>query len=121
MVEALKENLVGLEKSESEAILDLIERLNQGYSDQVAEVILYGSKARGDSSPDSDIDLLVLMKSDDRTVRRLILQLAARISLEHDVILSLMVMSEARWREHEGLSIYLNILQDSRKLVFSTN
>ncbi|HUF37697.1 MAG TPA: nucleotidyltransferase domain-containing protein [Anaerolineales bacterium] len=121
MAEALKENLSGLDDRESRAILDLIERLNEVYPDQVGDILLYGSKARGDSSPDSDIDLLVLMKTDDRAMRRGILQLAARVSLEHDVILSMMVMSEARWGEHAGLSLYHNILRDSRELMVSTN
>ena len=121
MVEAETANLDGLRQDESEAILDLIRRLNEGYPDQIGELLLYGSKARRDGSPDSDIDLLVLMKSDDWVIRQSILRLAARVSLEFDVILSLMVMSEARWDDHKGLNLYRNILQDARKLMFSSN
>jgi len=34
------------------------------------EIILFGSKARGDARPDSDIDLLVLLSGDKMSVDR---------------------------------------------------
>lgn len=35
--------------------------LQDAYGDRLRGVILYGSEARGDAEPDSDIDLLVLL------------------------------------------------------------
>ena len=35
-----------------------------------AEIILFGSEARGDARPDSDIDLLVLLSGDKMSVNR---------------------------------------------------
>ena len=35
-----------------------------------AEIILFGSEARGDARPDSDIDLLVLLSGDKKSVDR---------------------------------------------------
>ncbi len=35
-----------------------------------AEIILFGSEARGDARPDSDIDLLVLLSGDRKSVDR---------------------------------------------------
>ncbi|MFP4175939.1 MAG: nucleotidyltransferase family protein [Candidatus Brocadiia bacterium] len=40
------------------------ERLKAHYGDDLADVILYGSFARGEQDEESDIDLLVLLKSD---------------------------------------------------------
>ena len=37
-------------------------RLKAKYGDRLCGIILYGSEARGDAEPDSDIDLLVLLK-----------------------------------------------------------
>ena len=36
-------------------------RLAAGYGDRLRGVVLYGSEARGDAQPDSDIDVLVLL------------------------------------------------------------
>jgi len=35
-----------------------------------AEIILFGSEARGDARPDSDIDLLVLLPGDKKSIDR---------------------------------------------------
>ena len=37
--------------------------LGEAFGDRLAGVVLYGSEARGRSDPDSDIDLLVLLKA----------------------------------------------------------
>ncbi|MGB3692187.1 MAG: HEPN domain-containing protein [Spirulinaceae cyanobacterium] len=34
------------------------------YQEELAKIILYGSQARGDAQPDSDIDVLIVLKSD---------------------------------------------------------
>ena len=36
-------------------------RLEAAYGDRLRGVVLYGSEARGDAGPDSDIDVLVLL------------------------------------------------------------
>ncbi len=44
-------------------LLDRIKRnLEDLYSDRLKGVVLYGSEARGESRPDSDIDILVLLE-----------------------------------------------------------
>ena len=37
------------------------DRLEDAYGDRLQGIILYGSEARGEAEPDSDIDLLVLL------------------------------------------------------------
>ena len=49
---------IPLKANEKEAILKAKQVLKAKFP--VADVILFGSKARGDSDPESDIDLLVL-------------------------------------------------------------
>ena len=46
------------EVAESPAVLDLVRRIGEQFSPD--KIILFGSSARGDAGPDSDIDLLVL-------------------------------------------------------------
>jgi len=42
------------------------EGLREIYGDRLAGVVVYGSRARGDQRPDSDYDLLALVKGFDR-------------------------------------------------------
>jgi type I restriction enzyme S subunit len=44
-----------------ELLADVKERLTAAFGTRLKGVVLYGSEARGDSSPDSDIDMLILL------------------------------------------------------------
>lgn len=79
------------------AVEALIQQLLQKQSLQVQRVILYGSKARHDDTPESDIDLLVLVADDAWPVREQILTIGAQLSLEHDVLFNVVAISRARW------------------------
>ena len=51
----------------SDKIAALLAQLRAGlerlYGDRLVKVILFGSRARGDADPDSDIDVLVVLKA----------------------------------------------------------
>lgn len=101
-----------LTPNEVAAIYAFVEKIKELFGEKIISVILYGSKARGDAQFDSDIDLLVLMIADDYLMRRVILQSAAKVSLDFDLLLSVMAMSKESWLEREGLYIYTNIQKD---------
>ena len=64
----------------------------------VTRVILFGSKARGDAEPDSDIDLLVLTSCPVTTeLRHEITHRLCGINLDYDVCLSRIAVSEEEW------------------------
>ena len=107
--------LLGLEPLKEQdvaAVEKFIGNIKASFGKKIINIILYGSKARGDARFDSDIDLLVIIKNDDPVMRRKILQFAAKTSLDFDLLLGLMVMSEKRWLDHQGLSLYVNIQKD---------
>ena len=49
-------------------IQDFVDKVVQEFAPQ--RVILFGSHARGDATPDSDVDLLVIMPTEKRTVQQ---------------------------------------------------
>lgn len=63
------------------------------------ETILYGSEARGDARPDSDIDLLMLVDADsvDYEERDRIIAPLYDIELDTGIIISTIIMPRKEW------------------------
>lgn len=65
-----------------------------------ATVILYGSEARGEARPDSDIDLLVLLRDGDKCTIGRQLEITREISeieVDTGIIINPLIMSESQW------------------------
>jgi len=64
----------------------------------VRQILLYGSKARGDDDAESDIDLLVLMDHPmDLSERGEVIGALYPLQREHGVMLSPLILSEEEW------------------------
>lgn len=88
-----------------ENIQVLLRKLKKGlvdiYGDQLKAVYLYGSYARGDAHPASDVDVMILLddyqsygKEIDRTG-----ELASRLSLEYGLSISRVIIKESQWKK----------------------
>ena len=85
-----------LSPSEKEAVLEFREQVVRMLP--TVEVFLYGSKARGDATEFSDIDLLVLVAGPiDRDIERRIYSVKFDIELRHDVIIGMLLESRTFW------------------------
>jgi len=92
-----------LTDTKRQALEALGQRLRMHHGNRVQSVVLFGSKARGDAGPDSDIDVLVVLTGDDPHLRSSVRRLAARVSLEYDLLISMFAVGRSHW---ETLSHY---------------
>lgn len=90
---------IPLTDNERRALDTFVRRLYANYGDRVRSVVLFGSKARGDAGPDSDVDVLVTLADDDPELRWNVQRLAARVSLEYDLLLSVRAVGRSQWEE----------------------
>jgi predicted nucleotidyltransferase len=104
-------SLAHLPRKERQAIQVFVQRLHEHFPNDVLQVALFGSKARGDSGPWSDIDILITVRQESWSLRGDISTLAARVSLEYDVLIGPRVIGLERWERmgREGFSLYQNI------------
>ncbi len=82
--------------------------------DELDSVLLYGSQARGDARPDSDIDLLIVMRGpfDPADIRRRTAHSASRISLEYDTVVSRAFVTREQF-EHRKSPFMLNVRDEA--------
>lgn len=86
-----------LKENEKMALEELKRLINENYQD--AEIILYGSKARGDDDTASDIDILILVNEEaDRNLKEKINAITYSIELQHDVIFGTIVENRNFWQ-----------------------
>ncbi len=103
-----------LQSKEREAIEGFLARLWAHYPGRVFQAILFGSKARGDSHSESDIDILLIVDEDDWRFRHAVSNVASDVSLEYGVLIAPRVIGQERWQrmERERFSLYENVAQE---------
>lgn len=79
------------------AIKEFCEFLRRELGANLLEIRLFGSVARGTATPESDIDILVLVRREDSAAREAIIEAAVEINLKHDVVVSPVIMSADRY------------------------
>lgn len=88
-----------LEKEETVAIRQFAMYLIDSLKERVLDIKLFGSKTRGDFTPDSDLDVFIVLDTSDWDTKDQVRFMAADLSLEHDVLLNTHILSRERWEE----------------------
>jgi predicted nucleotidyltransferase len=90
-------------------VAELRRRLDSLYGDRLVRVILFGSQARGDAEPDSDIDVMLVFRGtfDRYEESRRVVPITSQLSLDNDVLISTIYMSDDRYRT-DGSPLLLN-------------
>lgn len=107
-------SIAHLTTKERRAIQVFSDRLVERFPGDILEVTLFGSKARGDSGPWSDIDILITVRHENWSLRREISTLAADVSLEYDVLLGPRVIGQERWERMKEyrFGLYKSIIDE---------
>ena len=88
------------------------------YGDRLAYITLYGSQARNEATPDSDIDILVVLHSKVEPCTEISNtgEIISKISLQYDTVVSCLFINEKEYLNHisplllnirrEGVTLY---------------
>ncbi len=89
---------ISIKDNEKNAIFDASAMLREAFP--VKEVVLFGSKARGDDDEESDIDLLVLTSQPvSWNERKAINNALYEIQMKYDIIISTLITTVTEWNE----------------------
>lgn len=86
------------------AVAEFARELRRRYGDEVLDVRLFGSFARGDADEESDVDVAVVLETADWKARRDAIDLATDTGLPHALLISPTVFDRRTyetWRRHE--------------------
>lgn len=86
-----------LSKKEQLALKKFKMALEEIFADNVEEVRLFGSKARGEGRKDSDLDILIIMSNGDWQMCNAVYEIATDILLETEVCISPKVITRKEY------------------------
>ena len=81
-------------------------------SDNIVQTILFGSVARGDDTNESDIDILIIIRSDNRQVADMIDKMVVDFILEKEEVISPHVMTEDHFNKTKDYSFLKTVMAE---------
>jgi len=96
---------------------DFVNEVKMIYLDNLQAIILFGSVARGTATEESDLDIAILVNSDDKSMYDQLLDVVVRIDLDNDVVISTTIIEKEQfdtWKD--VLPFYKNISKEGIQL-----
>lgn len=98
-------------------LAELGEKLQALYGARLVNVVLFGSQARDDATPESDIDVMIVLRGEvnpfaeiDRTN-----VIASDLSLKHDTLISTIFVAEDRFQREQS-PLLINVRREGMRL-----
>lgn len=73
--------------------------LREQFPGLVQDIIIFGSKARGTARPDSDFDIVLVIREGDWHLKKAVMLPGYDLSIGTDVVPSLQVYTVAEWQQ----------------------
>ena len=108
-----------LSEQEDTALRAYVHALQERLGPQLVDVLLFGSKSRGDAHPGSDIDVAVILDRPDAQALSDARGMGFDIWLAYQVLLSIRAMSRQSWQTLAARQslFYRNLLRDGVSLL----
>jgi uncharacterized protein len=84
----------------AQLVRDFQRRLRERFGNQLREMRLFGSHARGTAREDSDIDVFVLLEQCDYSVQRDVLNIAGDLFFESNRLVSPTIFGRSQYEAH---------------------
>jgi len=107
-----------LTSTEKQALTELKQELYRKFPNRIKRIILYGSRARGESEPDSDIDILVIADDENLKFSEQIGDISWNIQFKYGFkfFLSEMLYGEKSFERDKDHLFVRNVINDGIEL-----
>jgi predicted nucleotidyltransferase len=112
--------MLQLRPEEKKVVGEYINLIRKHFPDKVSEIVLFGSKARGDSHAESDIDILLVIDTEDKQIKRKISDLCwdAMFNSDFKAFISPVIFFKKEYERYKkwNSSFLYNVSQEGVKL-----
>jgi uncharacterized protein len=106
--------------SEEQAWLDAYQQaLSKKHPRTVQEMLIYGSKARGQAHAESDVDVILIVKNEAGARKRELRRIGYLLAAKTEVLPSILAYTEEEWesRKRSGSSFRKAVERDALRVV----
>ena len=95
------------------------EALNKKHPGTVQEMLIYGSKARGQAHAESDVDIILIVKNGAKTLKRELRRIGYLLAATTEVLPSILAYTKDEWesRRRSGSSFRKAVERDAVRVV----
>src|SRR5947208_9133383 len=86
--------------------------LRQRLGSHLRQLLLFGSRARGDAQDGSDYDMLVVVDHRTPELRTVILEVESQLMERYGALVATVLRSEAEWQQLQGFPLARNIARE---------
>lgn len=99
-----------------DVLFDVKVKVLKVFGDRLKQLILFGSYARNEPDPESDIDIMILVEESEEELRGnrpLVADIMAELSMKHEKLISLTQVPYNRYSEYlDVLPFYRNVYNE---------
>lgn len=119
-----KTKLAQKHKARNEVKRNLVDKISQEFANRVRrklgkhvkQIILFGSRARGDFTEGSDYDILIVVDKREKLFQEMVLDESVEMMNKYYALMGSIVCDEKEWERKKRFPIGLNILKEGVEL-----
>lgn len=115
----LTEDTADTESAHEQAFEAFAERLTDACGEEIEEIILYGSVARGDHREDSDVDVMIIIEDESarENVRGHASYIGFDVMLEYDSLIAETIATKEKFEAQKDSTYFTAVRRDGRAYV----
>jgi predicted nucleotidyltransferase len=108
----MNESHINVDLKKDQVVISFTEELKNQIPKYLKNVILYGSRARGDNKKNSDYDFVVLLNKKNEEISEIVYDIGYGILDKYEKLASCLIWNEEEWKIQQKFPIGKNILKD---------
>jgi predicted nucleotidyltransferase len=108
----MKSQTTQMHHQDDPVVQEFAAMFRQRLGSHVHQILLFGSRARGDAHDDSDYDMLVVVDRRTPALRAVILEIESQLMERYGALVTTVLRSEPEWQQLQGFPLARNIARE---------